>query len=384
MKKKMLFITGTRADYGKLKPLMKAVEESEYFELYIYVGGMHLINILGSTYEEVLKEGYKNVYVAYGFTHYANETSLNLGNTISQVTGYVNNIKPDMIVVHGDRIDALAGAIVGALKNIIVAHVEGGEVSGTIDESIRHAVSKFAHLHFVSNKEAKNRLVQLGEDLESIFIIGSPDVDIMISSGLPSLEEVKKRYEINFDNYSIFIFHPVTTEYNELGKNIKIVVDTLIKSNKKYIVIYPNNDLGSEIILNEYYRLKDNKNFILLPSMRFEYFLTLLKNTSFILGNSSVGIREANIYGIPSINIGTRQNGRYKINILKNIQQVSEDVDEILTAINRVDKYKIIQMYFGGGNSTSKFIEIITNNNIWNKKLQKKFFDFKELNDSLI
>lgn len=379
LKKKILFITGTRADYGKLKPLMKAIESSESFELYIFVGGMHLLSVLGSTYEEVLKEGYKNVYVAHGLTYHANEASLNLGNAISHITGYVSSIKPNMIVVHGDRIDALAGAIVGALKNIIVAHVEGGEVSGTIDESIRHAVSKFAHLHFVSNEEAKKRLIQLGEVKESIFVIGSPDIDIMVGSDLPSLDKVKNRYGINFEKYGIFIFHPITTEHSELGNKIKTVVDALIKSNKKYVVIYPNNDLGSEIILNEYSRLKDNENFALYPSMRFEYFLTLLKNADFIIGNSSAGIREASIYGIPTINIGTRQNGRYNSDILKNIQQTKENVEDILQAIAKVDEYRITQMYFGSGDSTRKFIEIVFNNDNWDKKLQKKFIDFKSV-----
>lgn len=373
-KKRILFITGTRADYGKLKPLMKEVEKSDLHELYIFVTGMHLLNIFGNTYDEVIKDEYKNVHIAFGLTH-SDRMSVNLGNTITHLTGYVDNIKPDLIIVHGDRIDALAGAIVGALNNISVGHIEGGEVSGTIDESIRHAITKFSHLHFVSNEDAKKRVLQLGEEENNIFVIGSPDIDIMLNKDLPSLHEVKKHYEIDFDNYGILIYHPVTTEYGEIGSKIKILIEAILKSKKKYVVIYPNNDLGYEIILNEYAQLKNNKDFVVHPSMRFEYFLTLLKNAEFLIGNSSSGIRESGVYGIPAINIGTRQNGRFELNVLKNILHVEETVEEILNAINKINKHRLTQMNFGDGSSKNKFINIISSKDIWNKKLQKKFID---------
>ncbi len=376
-KKKILFITGTRADYGKLKSTMKAIEQNNFYDLYVFVCGMHLLKIFGSTYEEIIKDGYKNIYVAHGLS-YSNQMSANLGSVISYLSGYISNIHPDMIVVHGDRIDALAGAIVGALNNIIVAHIEGGEITGTIDESIRHAVSKFAHLHFVANEDAKKRIIQLGEDINNIFIIGSPDIDIMLNGNLPSINEVKNRYKIKFDKYAIFIYHPVTTEHNEIGKKIKIITEAIQKSNKKFVVIYPNNDLGSEIILNEYTKLKNKNNFVIYPSMRFEHFLILLKNADFIIGNSSVGIRESGVYGIPTIDIGTRQKGRYKLDVFKNIQHVNESEHAILKAIDKIEKHRVVQMHFGNGNSTKKFVEIILKDNIWKKTLQKKFVDFNE------
>ena len=188
--KKIMFVTGTRADYGKMKSLMKMLDQSSKFEVFVFVCGMHLLKTFGSTYEEVQKDNYKNIYVAYGLSE-SSDPSHNLGSTINCLSGYVSNIEPDMIVVHGDRMDALAGAVVGALHNVKVAHIEGGELSGTIDESIRHAISKFAHIHFVCTEEAKNRLIQLGEEKDRIFVIGSPDIDIMMSNTLPSLEEAK-------------------------------------------------------------------------------------------------------------------------------------------------------------------------------------------------
>ncbi|MBR6696997.1 MAG: UDP-N-acetylglucosamine 2-epimerase (hydrolyzing) [Lachnospiraceae bacterium] len=372
--KKILFITGTRADYGKIKPLIRAIEDSDKFEAYIYVSGMHVIPMFGNTYKEVLKDQYKNIYVDFGLVH-SNSMSLNLGNVICRLSGYVQHVNPDMIVVHGDRIDAMAGAVVGALNNIKVAHIEGGEISGTIDESIRHAISKFAHIHFVCNEEAKKRLIQMGESKEHIYIIGSPDIDIMLSDKLPTLEMAKEKYEIPFDEYGILMYHPVTTEYNKVPDNIKHVVDAVLKSNENYVVIYPNNDQGSEFILNEYKRLKDNDKICIYPSVRFEYFLTLLKNAKFVLGNSSAGVRETGVYGIPAIDVGNRQTGRYSINMIKNIQHVMENEEAICNAIKNIGNYKTKGSFYGDGNSVNKFMEILNRSELWELELQKKFIE---------
>ena len=300
--------------------------------------------------------------------------SYDLGNVIQNLTAYVMHIKPDMIVVHGDRIDALAGAIVGALNNILVAHIEGGEVSGTIDESTRHAISKYAHIHFVCNEVAKRRLIQLGEESNRIFVIGSPDIDILISNSLPSIEDAKSWYEIPFEKWGILMYHPVTTEVGELRRKIREVVDAVISSKRNYIVIYPNNDMGTDIILNEYERLRNNNRFRLYPSIRFEYFLTLLRHSDFMIGNSSAGVRETGVYGIPSIDIGSRQKGRY-LDTIGNIQHVNEDETEILNAIDCIDNYRIQSFEYGKGNSTEQFMEIVSKEDVWKISIQKKFID---------
>lgn len=373
-KKRVLFITGTRADYGKIKSLMKKMEQTNIYDVFIYVSGMHLLAKYGSTYREVLKDGYKNVYVAFGQPHTDN-MSYNLGGVLTSLSAYVEEIEPDMIIVHGDRIDALAGAITGALNNILVAHIEGGEISGTIDDSIRHAISKFAHLHFVCNEEAKKRIIQLGESEEHIYVIGSPDIDVMISENLPGLQDVKTYYEIPFDEYGIFMYHPVTTELGLLEQHITTTIDALKESRGNYVVIYPNNDLGTEIIVDKISELEGMKQFRIFPSIRFEYFLTLLKNSSMIIGNSSAGIRESGVYGVPAIDLGTRQSGRYDIQMLQNIQHVDENKTDILTAIQRAPDYKVQCQSFGKGNSTEKFLEILQKKDIWNCGIQKKFVD---------
>ncbi|MDY3908550.1 MAG: UDP-N-acetylglucosamine 2-epimerase [Eubacterium sp.] len=373
-KKRVLFITGTRADYGKIKSLMKEMEQYGVYDVFIYVSGMHLLAKYGSTYREVLKDGYKNVYVAFGQPHTGN-MSYNLGGVLTSLSAYVKEIEPDMIIVHGDRIDALAGAITGALNNILVAHIEGGEISGTIDDSIRHAISKFAHLHFVCNEEAKKRIMQLGESEEHIYVIGSPDIDVMISEKLPELQDVKTYYEIPFDEYAIFMYHPVTTELGLLKEHISTTVDALIESGRNYVVIYPNNDLGTDIILDEISVLEGMDRFRIFPSIRFEYFLTLLKNSSMIIGNSSAGIRESGVYGVPAIDLGTRQNGRYDIKKLQNVQHVDENVAAILAAIQKTPDYKVQCQSFGKGNSTEQFLEILQKKDIWDCGIQKKFVD---------
>ena len=176
--KKIVFLTGTRADFGKLKPLINKIEGSENFENYVFVTGMHTLSKYGSTYDEVRKQKYKEMYIFMNQTH-TTAMDIILANTIIGFSNFINEIKPDMIVVHGDRVEALAGAIVGSLNNILVAHIEGGEISGTIDELIRHSITKLSHIHFVANKEAKKRLIQMGEIDSNIYVIGSPDIDIM-------------------------------------------------------------------------------------------------------------------------------------------------------------------------------------------------------------
>jgi len=373
-RRKIVFLTGTRADFGKLKPLINKVEHSEEFDCFIFVTGMHTLSKYGFTYDEVRKQNYKEMFVYINQSHNT-EMDVILANTIIGFSNFVNEIKPDLIVVHGDRVEALAGAIVGALNNRLVAHIEGGEVSGTIDELIRHSITKLAHTHFVANETAKRRLLQMGENNKTIFTIGSPDIDIMVSNALPQIQEVKRHYEIPYKDYSVFCYHPVTTELDSLNQDIKNVVSALVTSEKNYVVIYPNNDNGSDIIIKEIEALRKNKHFRVLPSMRFEYFLTLLKNAEFIVGNSSSGIREAGIYGVPTIDIGSRQQNRSRSRSIINVSPVKM---EILKAIEKAVSLKVKKTFeFGKGNSAEKFFKIITTPSFWAIPCQKQFVDQK-------
>ena len=371
--KKIVFLTGTRADFGKIKSLIQILDNHQGFEVFVFVTGMHLQKEYGFTLMEIERCGFSNIYTFENHTH---ETTmdLTLAKTIEGLSSYVKECNPDMIVIHGDRVEALAGAIVGSLNNILVSHIEGGEVSGTIDELIRHSTSKMSHVHFVSNELAKNRLMQMGELSQSIFTIGSPDVDIMFSDNLPDLATVKEYYEIDFENYAVVMFHPVTTEAKFMQQYADDFVTALVEDDYNYVVIFPNNDLGSNAILKAYEKLKDNNRFRIFPSLRFEYFLTLLKKAQFIIGNSSAGIREAPYYGLPIINIGTRQQNRA---LYAEIINVDYDKISIQNALATIDSYqtKPSQNDFGQGNSAQLFLQSLEKNDIWSLNHQKQFRD---------
>lgn len=377
MIKKIVFLTGTRADFSKLKSLVSITQHSKKYEAHLFVTGMHMNPLYGATIDEIRKYGFKNIHSFVNHETIDNMDKI-LAKTIQGFSDFIANIKPDLIVVHGDRVEAMAGAITGSLNNILVAHIEGGEISGTIDELIRHAVSKMSHIHLVANESAKTRLTQLGELPSSIFILGSPDLDLMRSNRLPSLEETKKYYDIKFDKYSIAIFHPVTTEIKNIKINVKEFVDALIKSKENYIIIFPNNDMGSKDIFEEYKRLENNKKIKLFPSLRFEYFLSLLKDTEFIIGNSSAGIREAPYYGTPTVNIGSRQNNRLKKDSIFNSRN---DSNSILRNIKLAKRYHnddvTIVSDFGKGNSDQIFLKLLNEGKIWNLDCQKQFQDLK-------
>lgn len=371
--KKIVFLTGTRADFGKIKSLIQILKDSDGFEPYIFCTGMHLEKKYGYTFHEIEKSGFHNLF-AFSNATSEHTMDLTLAKTIQGFSDYIKKLEPDMIVVHGDRVEALAGAIVGSLNNIFVCHIEGGEVSGTIDELIRHSVSKLSHIHLVSNELAKKRLIQMGEIPKTINVIGSPDVDIMFSDTLPNLNEAKKYYELDFEHYGVAMFHPVTTEFQNMDEYASNFVDALIESELNYLVVYPNNDLGSSKILENFKKLKNNKRFRLLPSLRFEYFLVLLKNAEFIIGNSSAGVREAPYYSVPTINVGTRQNNRVSHESIINTDYTKAD---ILNAIKHISDQETNKktIDFGNGKSNELFLEILNNPEIWTFSTQKQFLD---------
>jgi UDP-N-acetylglucosamine 2-epimerase (hydrolysing) len=374
-KKSILFLTGTRADFGKLKPLIESLEKHDNFDMHLFVTGMHELKLYGYTTQEVLACGYKNIYRSIN-QFIGSPMEVILANTIKGLSRYVHENRPDMIVVHGDRVEALAGAITGILQNILVAHIEGGERSGTVDEMIRHSVSKLSHVHFVANKEAAHRLQQMGEHENSIHIIGSPDIDIMVSEGLPPLDTVKDYYGIPFDQYAIALFHPVTTECEQMAINAEKFVQALLDDpDNNYIVIYPNNDEGTVDILNAYKRLEGNPRFKIFPSVRFEKFLTLLKNARFCIGNSSAGIREAPFYGIPTVNVGTRQQGRSES---CSIIDTTNDTADIKRGIHQAcaTPHHPSITNFGKGNSAELFVHALNNPALWQGSTQKVFFDY--------
>ena len=370
LKKKILFITGTRADFGKIKQVIKKLKGLR-FDVSIFITGMHLDKKFGSTFKEINKT-FKKLKTKKFINNKKNETmDIILSRTINGFSSYVKKIKPNLIIVHGDRVEPLAASIVGTLNNILVGHIEGGERSGTVDEHLRHSISKLSHIHFVSNTNAKKRLALLGEEKEKIFITGSPDLDIMNDKNLPSINEIQNKYEFKFIKYGILLYHPVTSELNKIGKETEILFRSIIKSKKKFIIIYPNNDNGHQIIIKKIKKFfKRNKNIRVLRSMRFEYFLSSLKNANLIIGNSSAGIREAPFYGVPTINIGSRQQNRYKSKSIHNVVIKSKTIENKINKLFKI-RYKR-NFYFGKGDSATKIANVLLKKKTWDTKIQKQ------------
>lgn len=368
--RRILFISGTRADFGKLKPLMSRIKSEHEFDVRVFTTGMHMLSRHGSTWLEVAEvmEGDLHPFMNQGPGDAMDQV---LGKTVLGMSDFAREFLPDLIVVHGDRVEAFAGAIVGSLNNIRVAHIEGGEVSGTIDDSMRHAITKLSHVHFVSNENASERVIQMGEDPKSVFIIGSPEVDILSSQSLPSLESAKERYGISFESFSFVILHPVTTEIDQVSNQVEAVLQFMENSEEKFIVIEPNNDAGSDKIFSRFSQHPPNSRIKFFPSMRFEFFLTLLKSAKCIIGNSSSGVREAPFLGVPAVNLGTRQANRAESPMVINADFDASSIEQGFRAALVMPKASHPQ--FGNGGSAEKFMEILKSGKVWDTSIQKTF-----------
>ena len=198
-------------------PLIRETISCGLYDVEIVATGMHLLRRYGYTLNEIYKSGFDNVFPIFNQDASTSEKmDIVLANTIVQLSHYVNEKSPDLLVAHGDRVETLASAIVCSLNNIYLAHVEGGELSGHVDGTMRHSISKLAQVHLVANEDAKSRLVQMGECDDSIHVIGSPEVDIMLGGHLPEFDYVQERYDVPFGprEYAIFVYHPVHSEIN--------------------------------------------------------------------------------------------------------------------------------------------------------------------------
>ncbi|HPQ40374.1 MAG TPA: UDP-N-acetylglucosamine 2-epimerase [bacterium] len=373
----ILFLTGSRADYGKMKPLMQAVENHPDLSCAVAVTGMHLLPQYGLTAAQIFRDGFTDIHTFPNqFSDVSVSRDLLVADTVKGLGPILQSVRPDMLVIHGDRPETLAGAISGSMNLVLTAHVEGGELSGTIDELIRHAVTKLAHIHFVSNQPARQRLIQMGEISRSIHVIGSPDIDVMLSEDLPDIETVRSHYDIQFKKYVIFVYHPVAFEMQGLTDRIQMLLETVRDSACNCVAIYPNNEPGSNVIVAAYKSISGEPWFRALPSMRFEYFLTLLKHADAIIGNSSSGIHEAPVYGVPTINIGSRQKNRFSH---ESIISINEKSDSVRAALSRLESRRSpATHFFGDGNSCRRFMRVLTETEIWSTPTEKQFRDLME------
>jgi UDP-N-acetylglucosamine 2-epimerase (hydrolysing) len=367
----LLFLTGTRADFGKLEPLAAAARDAGH-RVSFFVTGMHLLDRYGLTVNEVRR---MTGVAVHEFLNQrpGDPQDVILAKTVMGFSDFVTENRPDLIVIHGDRIEALAASLVAATNYIRSAHVEGGEVSGTIDEMFRHCNSKLCACHFVSSEAAARRVMALGESPEAIHVIGSPELDFHARPSGVTLDEVRARYAIPFSDYGIAVFHPVTSEQDTIGQQAGALFGALEASGRNFVVIAPNNDPGSDQIFAVLDRLPKAR-FRVLPSMRFAHFSELMKHAACMVGNSSAGVREAPFLGLPSLDVGSRQTNRAEAPSV--VAVGAGDRGAIVDFLNRhwgraADQHE----GFGTGSAAERFVAVLTQPKFWDLSLQKAFRD---------
>ena len=371
MKRKLLFVTGTRADFGKIEPLALAAISSG-FDVSFFVTGMHMLEKYGMTKIEVHRVQGAQVHEFLNQRE-GDPQDLILAKTVAGFSDFCTEHKPDLVVIHGDRIEALACALVCATNYIRSAHIEGGEVSGTIDEVLRHCNTKLASHHFVSSPEAAKRVMALGESKEVVHVVGSPELDFHSKPSGVTIEEVKAHYTIAFDEFGIVIFHPVTSEAASMQEQADSLYEVLVASGKSFVVIAPNNDPGADSILSVIEKLPQER-FRVVPSMRFSHFSELMRNASAVIGNSSAGVREAPFIGVASLDIGTRQTNRALGKSIVHVSSYDKPAIAEFLSTNWGQSY-VCDDAFGTGSAAERFMTILQNEDFWNGELQKAFSD---------
>lgn len=377
-KKKVAVVINNRANYARIKSFLEFAKKKKNIELQIILGTSAILERFGSLEKIIKKDRFKVKHKIYNLVDgdkpitMAKSTALE----INELSNIFENSKPNLVVAIADRFETMAVAIAASYMNIPLLHTQGGEVTGSIDESVRHAISKLANIHFPSNNKAKKNLIRMGEDPKSIFNIGCPSIDIAksIKNKKFQLEKMLSKYKFSysgkkkikeFSDYIILVQHPVTTEYTLIKKYINETIEAVSSSKYNYLWLWPNVDSGSDIISKEL-RINREKgkldNVIFIKNLNPDDFLLLLKNSSCIVGNSSVGIREAAYLGVPCINIGNRQNKRQKD---RNVINCPHKRGSIIKSINLQykKKYKCSKIY-GDGSAGKKMADVVSGLNI--------------------
>lgn len=381
MRKICVFI-GSRANYSSIKSALVEIDKHPELELQIVLGGSALIEKFGNL-EEILKNDGFKVNDKIHMLVEGNSPSAMVKTTGIGLLGLADafeNLKPDVVIVIGDRYEIMAPTIAAAYMNIPVAHTMGGEVTGTIDESIRHAITKFAHIHFPANVESGERILKMGEDAERVQVVGCPRIDtvknILENNPTPPREIFEKHRGVGpeFDLSKPFLLisqHPVTTEYEDAEKQINETILGAIDVGLPIVLLWPNADAGTEGISRGIRKFREkNKDVILhaFKNLPIDIYVRLMNNTACLVGNSSSGIREGAFIGTPCVNVGTRQEGRERGS---NVIDVACNRDEISAAIRKQiahGKYESEPIY-GDGYAGKKIADILSEINV---KVQKK------------
>jgi len=374
--RKILFITGSRGEYGYIRPLLNLIQNDADLDYQIVATNMHLLPEFGDTISQFEKDGfqvdYRPLMTLGGFTPQSMVKSLSLlGLSIVDI---LDHCKPDIILLAGDRGEQLIASIAGSHMNIPVAHIQAGELSGNIDGLSRHAIARFSHIHFASNEDARNRLLRSGEQEFRIFNVGAPQLDEFITGKISSKKELAKKYRGLEGEYIVLVQHSVTEQFTEAYEQISVTLRALKQIKKNIIAIAPNSDAGSGFVNKA---INDNIfDFLHVHrNVPREDYAGLMKYAGCMVGNSSSGLLEAPSFQLPTVNIGRRQAGRFQG---ENVINCGHDIDEIVSSIFRAlsPKFKKnltgMKNPYGDGKSSQRIINILKNIPLNEELLTKK------------
>ena len=377
--KKVAVVTGTRAEYGILKPVLNAIANRPELELCLVVTGMHLSHDFGYTVREIEGDGFK---IAARVDMLLDSDTLeamaeSVGRGIIGVAQTWGKLKPDIILVLGDRVEPLAAAVAGAYMNIPVAHIHGGDSpKGGLDEYARHAITKFAHIHLPATKKSAERIIKMGEDEWRVHVVGSPALDAILSGPFIPAEQLVKRFGLDLSRPLILLVqHPVTTQVDEAPQQMRETLGAILETGYPTVLIYPNSDAGGRRMIEviKEYKHPFIKTFKSLPRMEY---LSLMKMASVMIGNSSSGIVEAPSFALPVVNIGSRQEGRERgknvIDVGHNKQEIVKAVEGAFTDKEFLAEVKKCQSPYGDGKASQRIAEILSRLEITPQLLQKK------------
>jgi len=352
---KIAFITGSRGEWGYIRPIIRLIDNGPDLDYQIIVTGMHLLDRFGLSVNEITSDGFtvhEKIYMLYD--GYNTETmSKSLGALLSELPGALNRLKPDILVLAGDRGDQLIGAIVAVHLGIPTAHIQGGELSGNVDGVVRHAISKLCDIHFTANETTAARLRAIGES--NIHVTGAPQLDELVNGDYTRYYELVQKYDIN-KGYVLALLHPVTDQEIDAKLQIKTLIDVYYGYTGKIIFIYPNSDAGSEMI-RYYLERSQNDNMHFSRNVPRRDYLGLMKYCGYMIGNSSSAILEAPTFATPAVNIGRRQHGRDQGD---NVVNCGWSTSEIIFAINEAQNLKPSgRNPYGDGKSAPRIVEIL-------------------------
>jgi UDP-hydrolysing UDP-N-acetyl-D-glucosamine 2-epimerase len=366
LRRKILIITERRADYSRFKPIINLIKKSKRLSYELIVTGSHLLKRHGFTIKEIKKDNIKIHYQIKSFIEKKNINDaelmiLALGKIFIKISKIIKKSKPDIILSGFDIGANFALTVAGAHLNIPVAHIQGGEVTGSIDESLRHAMSKFSNYHLVANNDAKQRLIKMGERRENIFNVGCPSLDALFLETKIAPSEILKKFNIDVKkNFIIIIQHPVTSEDKNSGKQILETIKAVKKSLLPALFVLPNNDSGHHDII----KIIKKSRIQWTETLSLSEYSSLLSYARILIGNSSSGIHEAASFKLPVINIGTRQNGRLKPKNIVNADYNRNDIyNKIRFCMSNKEYLKTIKSLknpYGDGKSSLKIVKILS------------------------